>query len=213
MKILLLTLLLSSNSFALSLKGKIGIKDKKGNPITTRCDKSVVFLEPTSKDAVKLPAKKIKMLLKDRLFQPGILPIYKGTTVSFPNEDTILHNVFSLSKTKKFDLGLYRKSSGKEVTFDKSGLVKVFCNIHEGMVGDILILDYPWFARVGENCEYEVKDIPKGEYSASVWYKFGKGKKVAVNMSSNKAQDFTVKHTKKRRKHKKKNGKSYSDSY
>ena len=75
------------------------------------------------------------------VFTPHVLPVVAGTTVEWPNNDQIFHNVFSYSEAKSFDLGLYKGNEpDKQVTFDKAGRVDVFCSIHANMHCIVLVL-------------------------------------------------------------------------
>ncbi len=85
----------------------------------------------------------------DKTFVPGLLPIVVGTKVRFPNHDQIQHHVYSFSRTKTFELPLYKGEDAAPVLFDKVGVVKVGCNIHDWMSAIILVLPTPWFARTG----------------------------------------------------------------
>ena len=76
-----------------------------------------------------------------------MLPVVRGTTVAFPNDDPLFHNVFSLSRAKSFDLGRYPRGSARSVTFDRAGIVQVFCHIHSDMSAVALVLDNPYFVR------------------------------------------------------------------
>jgi plastocyanin len=103
-------------------------------------------------------------------FRPAVLPIRVGTAVAFPNGDDFYHNVFSYSKTKRFDLGRYRKDDRPPVEiFDKPGLVKLYCEIHQHMRGVILVLDTPYFTRTQTNGTYQLKDLPAGDYVVKAW--------------------------------------------
>ena len=103
-------------------------------------------------------------------FHPALLPIQVGTAVSFPNGDDFYHNVFSYSKTKRFDLGRYRKNDRPPVQiFDKPGVVKMYCEIHQHMRGVILVLDTPYFARTQTNGYYRLQGLPAGQYQLKAW--------------------------------------------
>jgi plastocyanin len=107
---------------------------------------------------------------KDATFIPHVLPIMAGTTVVWPNEDPILHNVYSKSPTKRFDLDLYKKGDpAKSVTFDKPGEVDVFCSIHARMSCIILVLENPFFAVSGAGGHYAITNVPPGQYTLVAW--------------------------------------------
>jgi len=105
-----------------------------------------------------------------RSFQPRVIGITVGETVEFPNMDLVFHNVFSYSKTKRFDLGHYGKGKSKSVTFDKPGLVKVFCDIHSTMSAFIYVADTPYITQPGKDGSYSIKDVPEGTYTVRVWH-------------------------------------------
>jgi hypothetical protein len=93
-----------------------------------------------------------------------------GSRVRFPNEDVILHNVFSVSGDNSFDLGLYRRGKGKEQKFDQPGLVRVFCNVHHSMVGYILVLQSPYVATPDAEGRFVLTGLPRGPGRLTVWH-------------------------------------------
>jgi plastocyanin len=105
------------------------------------------------------------------VFSPHVLPIMVGTTVEWPNNDRIYHNVFSMSDAKQFDLGLYKGNpADKRVTFDKPGRVDVFCSIHTSMNCTVLVLENPYFAATDENGNYKIPNVPPGKYKLKAWH-------------------------------------------
>jgi hypothetical protein len=90
--------------------------------------------------------------------------------VRFPNEDPILHNVFSVSAPNQFDLGLYQEGPGKEKKFDAAGVVRVYCNVHHDMVAYILVLDTPHSTSPGANGEFTLLGLPRGPGKLVVWH-------------------------------------------
>ena len=108
---------------------------------------------------------------RNAVFDPHVLPIVVGTTVKWPNEDDIYHNVFSMSDAKPFDLGLYKHGEpGKRITFDKPGRVDVFCSIHADMHCIILVLPNSFFAKADANRRFVIKDVPAGTYKLRAWH-------------------------------------------
>lgn len=103
-------------------------------------------------------------------FEHHVLPIQTGTRVEFPNHDEDYHNVFSLSKTKRFDLGRYRMGENPPaLTFDKPGVVRLYCEIHQHMRGVILVLDTPHFTTTTADGKFRLKGLPAGSYNLKAW--------------------------------------------
>ena len=96
---------------------------------------------------------------------PHVLAIIAGTSVDFPNSDRTYHNVFSLSKTKQFDLGRYAAGRSKSVRFDRPGIVRVFCDIHSHMSAFILVFAHRFFAVDRRRGRYRLDGVPPGTYT------------------------------------------------
>jgi plastocyanin len=108
---------------------------------------------------------------REMQFHPSLLPVRVGTPVAFPNGDEFYHNVFSYSKPKRFDLGRYRNDEKPPPikVFDKPGVVKLYCEIHQHMRGVILVLDTPYFTRTATNGAYLLENLPAGRYQLKAW--------------------------------------------
>jgi hypothetical protein len=109
------------------------------------------------------------MAQKNRAFVPAVLAVPVGATVEFPNLDPFFHNVFSYSKTRKFDLGRYPKGEMESVEFDRPGLVSIFCEIHYSMRAYVHVFDTPYFAVSDEAGRFDLGDVDAGEYVLHVW--------------------------------------------
>lgn len=120
-------------------------------------------------NATAAPAAKAVLNQTQLTFQPEVLAIRVGTIVKFPNNDTVLHNVFSFRDGKKFDLGIYPVGASKEVTFDHVGLSRIFCNIHSKMAAYIMAVDTPYFAVSDESGQFTIRAIPEGVYTYHAW--------------------------------------------
>ncbi len=103
-------------------------------------------------------------------FVPHVLAIRAGTTVDFPNNDRTYHNVFSLSKVRRFDLGRYSAGESRAVRFDRPGIVRVFCDIHSHMNAFILVFSHPYFAVTAADGRFELGRVPPGEYRLAIWH-------------------------------------------
>jgi plastocyanin len=111
-----------------------------------------------------------RLAQKDQCFSPRVLPVAVGTSVEFPNLDPIFHNVFSASPVKRFDLGKYPRGQSKRVSFDKPGLVNVYCDIHSGMEAFVLVLPTHVFAQPERGGRYALPPVPGGTYTLHVWH-------------------------------------------
>jgi plastocyanin len=130
---------------------------------------AVVYLEGNF-PKTSSPSRSAAMAQKNINFDPGLLPIRAGTTVEFPNLDDTYHNVFSYSKTKRFDLGRYRKDeTPASVLFDKPGVVTLHCEVHGSMRGTILVLDTPYFQKSDAQGSYRLRDLPAGHHVLKAW--------------------------------------------
>ncbi len=115
------------------------------------------------------PKKHAVLNQKNQTFIPRVMAVLVGTTVDFPNNDKIFHNVFSFREGRRFDLGMYPPGASKSVTFDKPGLVKIFCNIHSNMVAFVWVLENPYFAVTDAEGKFTINDVPPGKYQLRVW--------------------------------------------
>jgi hypothetical protein len=106
---------------------------------------------------------------RNEAFVPYVLAVLVGTTVDFPNSDRTYHNVFSFSKTKRFDLGRYARGGSKSVRFDRPGVVRVFCDIHSHMSAYILVFAHRYFAATDPEGRYRIDNVPPGTYTVVAW--------------------------------------------
>ena len=132
--------------------------------------RSVVYLDPAPRPAFD-PAdtRRARMDQRNEAFVPHVLAIVAGTVVDFPNNDKTYHNVFSLSKTRSFDLGRYAAGRSKAVRFDTPGIVRVFCDIHSHMSAFILVFAHRYFSVTDEEGRYRLENVPPGTYTAFAW--------------------------------------------
>ena len=136
-----------------------------GKPIAN----AVVFVQDpgTASAAVASPA---IMDQFNKTFVPEMLPIAVGTQVRFPNRDQIRHHVYSFSRPKRFELPLYKGEDAPPVLFDKPGVVKIGCNIHDWMSAIILVLPNERFAVTKEDGTFSLTDIGSGNYTITAWH-------------------------------------------
>jgi plastocyanin len=144
----------------------------------------LVYLSEAPAFSGDLSKAKFVMDQRNLEFVPHVLPVLVGATVEFPNNDKVEHNVFSMSRTKQFNLGKYKAGESKTVVFDKPGIVELRCDVHAEMAAYILVLKNPYFALTDEKGHFEIPDsnylnriglsgtanLPAGNYVVKTWH-------------------------------------------
>src|SRR5687767_9327180 len=145
--------------------GAAGVRD------TTEYRRGVVYLETAPRAAFdeREPSRAV-MDQRNERFIPHVLAVMVGSVVDFPNSDLTYHNVFSLSRAKRFDLGRYAAGKSKSVLMDRPGVVRVFCDIHSHMNAFVLVFSHPFFQVTDVDGRYELPNVPPGSYSVVGWY-------------------------------------------
>ena len=132
-------------------------------------ERTVVWLEGAKSDPA--PPRTVQIDQRNSRFEPDLVVIPVGSTVEFPNDDAIFHNVFSLSGAQPFDLGYYPKSQSRAVKFNHAGIVQVYCHIHANMYAAIVVTASPWFARPTADGGFSWTNLPAGRYRLVAWHK------------------------------------------
>ena len=148
-----------------SLALEITVHDQAGQPLAD----AVVFAVPSGVRPTFAAGTAIIDQV-DKQFVPRVSAIAAGTTVTFPNKDDIKHQVYSFSPAKVFQLKLYHGVAAAPVVFDKAGLVVMGCNIHDGMVGYVYVVEAPYFALADANGHVNLAELPRGTYRVEAWH-------------------------------------------
>lgn len=197
---------------AAEYSGTVKLTNKGKQAKTKEYEDVVVYFvanDPVDLEVVSNDMKEISM--EKKKFTPRVLPITVGTSVNFPNFDPILHNAFSTSKKNKFDLGLIGQGDSSQYSFDKPGLVRVYCNVHHSMVAYVLIFDSPYYTTLSTNGEFKLEGLPDVSGELFVWHPRAKVLKKKIDLSlANVQMEFQLELSKRRiPKHNNKAGKSY----
>lgn len=162
---------------------------------------TIVYAEPLDRALAQPGTYTISQ--RDKIFSPRVLPVSAGSTVQFPNDDLIFHNVFSLSRPGPFDLGLYRAGATKSRVFMAPSAYRIFCNIHPQMTAIVLVLPTPHFTEADTAGVYQL-DLPAGRYRITVWSErsdpssqevtVGTGPVMAPELSLNESQFVELAH-------------------
>jgi plastocyanin len=164
----------------------------------------VVYL--TKAPAADLDFSKAKFVMDQRNleFRPHVLPVLVGSIVQFPNNDQVDHNIFSMSRTKKFNLGSYKPGDSKAVLFDKPGIVELRCDVHAEMAAYVLVMKNPYFSVTDKKGHFKIldasyfkqtglagaADLLPGKYFIKTWHEKLKTQKKAITISED--GDVTV---------------------
>ena len=207
------TPLAKTAAMSYAVAGKVILIDSRGNTLPDASN-VVLFIDGPSEPP---PQTKARISQKNQNFSPSVLPIVKGQTVSFPNDDIIYHNVFSLSKTKRFDLGVYEKGLTKYITFDQTGLVTIYCNIHPNMLSTILVLNNSLFSTTNTDGNFEIKGIPTDQTTLRTWHQLSDSQNITLTPESATSPPLfltiTIPITKSIRSHNNKFGNPYKTKY
>lgn len=170
----------------------------------------VVYLEGITADVQ--PLQDVPQIhQREQRFAPDVTVVTKGSTIAFPNDDKIFHNVFSVSEPARFDLGLYKSGESKSVQFDRPGVVDVYCNIHPQMVAKIKVLETPYYALTSANGSFFIPNVPPGTYPVVAWQPYGADFHGTVTVTSGGTANVSIQLTEgeKPRHHLRKDGQPY----
>jgi plastocyanin len=145
---------------------QLQVQDKNGKPLP----EAIVFLESADAKAAARPIKGIEVAQVARQFKPAVTVVTPGTSVLFPNQDTVRHHVYSFSPAKTFELKLYAGVPANPVVFDKVGIAVLGCNIHDNMVAWVLVVDTPYFGHTDAQGKLTLDNVPNGNYKLRTWH-------------------------------------------
>jgi plastocyanin len=164
-RLLLAGLLLAGMAGASAAELTVELRDAAGKPV----EDGVAWLEPTTADGSVKPATgSIRQV--DREFVPTVSVVPQGSAINFPNEDTMLHHVYSFSPAKTFEIQLYKGKPAAPVVFDKPGVVSVGCNIHDWMEAFIVVVPSRWYGKSGPAGSIPLADLPADSFKLHVWH-------------------------------------------
>lgn len=157
---------LAASGVALAADVAVTVQGPDGQPLPG----AVVFVDSAQASQAAKPLTQAEMAQQGKAFVPDVLVVTRGTSVHFPNRDTVRHHVYSFSPTKKFELKLYIGTPANPVVFDQAGVAVLGCNIHDHMVGWVMVLDTPYFAQTQANGQAALAGVPPGKYTLRVWH-------------------------------------------
>jgi plastocyanin len=155
--------------FSSTASGVVGVDVRGTAKVGDRTEpNAVIWLDAPNAPRSRSNAR-IVVDQRNLTFYPHVLAVRTGTTVEFPNSDRVFHNVFSFRDGKRFDLGMYPVGTMRPVTFEQSGLSRLFCNIHPNMAAYVMALDTPYFAVADKLGAFTIPAVPAGSYPVGAW--------------------------------------------
>lgn len=152
------------------IRGQISLSSG-GRPLRSEeAVDAVVYFRPATPAPLVVPSTPFVISTERKTFVPRVLPIPMGASVRFPNNDPILHNVFSTTKEAQFDLGLYGRSEGESHRFTQPGVIRIYCNVHHAMTAHVLVMDTPFFTRPDAQGRFRIVGVPPGPGELFVWH-------------------------------------------
>ena len=195
---------LKKTMLALKREIKIEVKVENGGAITgtVKCkrvrypENVVVYIEKIGDNKFPAPEEHGVVDQFNLTFVPHVIVVQMGTTIDFPNSDSVRHNVLSPPDCcKQFNLGTYDVGVVKHVTFDKLGEIPLLCNVHAEMSAFVLVLENPYFSLTGKDGVFKIENVPAGSYKLSAWHERLKTitKDVTVEAGKTASVDFQLK--------------------
>jgi plastocyanin len=168
------------------------IKGAVDSPYVSRFP-ALVYIDHVN-ESFPLPKENPHMSQKGMTFRPHILPVLKGSTVDFTNDDTVDHNVFSPpGSATPFNLGIYGTGVKRTETFNHLGEVPLLCSVHPEMSAFVIVLQNPYYALTDNAGTFEIKNVPAGTYQLKVWDEKVKGAPQQVTVEAGKTTSVEFK--------------------
>lgn len=149
---------------------RVVVSDARGTALPDAVVSLRTQAAPTVRPRLAVPSEPVVIEQLDREFVPRVTVVPVGARISLPNKDAVPHSVYSFSPAKSFEFDVYVGASPQALTLDKAGVIKLGCNIHDWMVGYIVVVDTPFAQRSDTRGTVTFSTVPEGDYELRVWH-------------------------------------------
>jgi len=166
-----------------TVAGRVAITERPGEK-STDIGNAIIYLVRTDSASAPTQSRQATIAMNGRTFVPRVQVVTPGSRVEFPNQDPFSHNIFSTTPGAVFDLGLYPTGKSKTVSFRRTGVFPVYCNIHPRMTAFVVVAPTPWFTQAGADGRWSITNVPAGTYTVHVWHERTEEVKQAVRVGA-----------------------------
>ena len=188
MRHLLAAVLLALGAPLHAAEVSVTVLDAAGKPLAD----AVVF-DADARRAAGRPAPGT-IVQHNRMFEPFVTVVQTGTAISFPNDDTIMHHVYSFSPAKRFEIKLYKGTPAAPIVFDKPGVVALGCNVHDWKLAYVLVVDTPELAKSGDDGVARLRNVEAGGHRLMIWYPGMRAPMLLREVSVSEEQPLAITH-------------------
>jgi len=138
----------------------------------------------------------INILSENCKFFPDVSLIRQGETFTVDNQDAVMHNsqVYQKERGKiilNIPIPAEEVTEGK-VTFKKNfKIMQMICGMHEFMQTWGYRVQNPYYFKTDENGNFNIGDIPPGEYVVNAWHYLMKPQKKKIKIAAGEIIDLS----------------------
>jgi len=153
------------------IRGRLDVTEKAGETRPRDLGEAIVYVEKLEGEGFEAPPPSAaRVMTRSNTFVPRVIAVAAGSSVEFHNSDRVYHNAFSVSQSKRFDLGAFAPGTSHSVKFDKPGIVNLYCELHSDETGIVLVLTNPVFAQADATGTFALPPLPRGDYTVKAWH-------------------------------------------
>lgn len=111
-----------------------------------------------------------RVAMREDRFAPRVVAVPAGSRIEFANSDRFYHSAFSVSGAKRFDLGKTPPGRRDTLSFARSGVINLHCEIHPEAVGYVVVTPNRVYAKPDASGRFRLPKLPPGRYTLHAWH-------------------------------------------